>query len=206
MKRLFLASVAANTLDLIIPLLPDSPSKLKLAFVPTASNIYKNREWVDIDRNKLIDMGFSVKDVDIEGKSESVLREELSGIDVLFVSGGNTFYLLEKARESGFDKLAKEFIDAGKVYIGSSAGSVFVCSTIEFVSGMDDPKVAPNLKSYEGLNEVDFLLMPHQGDDEYKELYDKVLTKWRGLGYEVKTLTNNEALIVKGDKSEIVRT
>lgn len=200
MKRLFLASVAANTLDKIIHLLPDSPNKLKLAFVLTAANPYKNKEWLYFDRNKLVDMGFNVKDIDIEGKTENILRKELLGVDILFVSGGNTFYLLEKARNSGFDKIAKEFINDGKVYIGSSAGSVFVCPTIEFVKGMDNPEIAPSLKTYEGLNEINFLVLPHRGDAEYKKYYNNTLKKWKGLGYEVKTLTNNEALIVEGDK------
>ena len=204
MKKLFLSSVACFTLDKIKPLLPDVPNKLEVAFVLTASNPYKDKSWLYRDRDKLVEMGFKVKDVDIEGKTQEVLKKELSGIDVLFVSGGNTFYLLEKARESGFDKLAKELINQGTVYVGSSAGSVFVCPTIAFVEGLDDPKIAPSLTSHEGLNEVDFLLMPHYGDDEYKETYKKILEKWKDKGYKLKLLSNNEAIIVEGDKSKVV--
>jgi len=205
MKKLFLSSVACITLDKVVPLLPNTPNKLKVAFVLTASNPYKDKSWLYKDRNKLVEMGFKVEDVDIEGKTEKELRKTLVGIDVLFVSGGNTFYLLEKAIVSGFDKLAKELINKGIVYIGSSAGSVFVCPTIDFVEGLDDPKIAPSLTSYEGLNEVDFLVMPHYGDDEYKETYKKILEKWKDKGYKLKLLSNDEAVVVEGDKSRIVK-
>ena len=205
MKKLFLSSVACNTLDRITPLLPDKPSNLKLAFIPTASNPYKNKSWLYKDRDKLVEMGFKVKDVDIEGKTYDELKKDLSDIDVLFVSGGNTFYLLEKTLEGGFNELAKKFINQGKVYIGSSAGSVLVCPTIAFVEGLDDPKEAPSLKSYDGLNDVNFLVMPHYGNEEYKEMYEKILEKWKGSGHELKLMTDNEALIVEGDNSRIVK-
>ena len=204
MKKLFLSSNACITLDKIIPLLPDVPNQLRVAFVLTASNPYKDKSWLYKDRNKLVEMGFKVKDVDIEGKTEEQVKIELTDIDVLFVSGGNTFYLLEKAKASGFDKLAKELINKGIIYIGSSAGSVLVCPTIAYVDGLDDPKNAPLLKSYDGLNEVNFLVMPHYGDDEYKEIYKKILGKWKKKGYELKLLSNNEAVIVEGNKSKIV--
>lgn len=204
MKKLFLASIAHITLDKIIPLLPGDPHKLKLAFIPTASNPYTDKSWLLKDRDKLVDMGFQVTDVDIEGKTEGELRKALADIDVLFVSGGNTFYLLEKTLASGFDNVAKECINAGKVYIGSSAGAVLVSPTIAFVEGLDDPKAAPSLESYEGLNEVPFLVMPHYGDADYEEVYKEVLEKWKDRGYELKLLTNNEALIAEGDTSRIV--
>ena len=204
MKKLFLSSVACVTLDKITPLLSHDPHKLKFAFIATASNPYKDKSWLYRDRDKLVEMGFQIKDVDIEGKSFNELRELLSNIDVLFVSGGNIFYLLEKAKKSGFDKIAKELINKGNVYIGSSAGSVLLCPTIGFVDGLDDPGVAPSLTSYDGLNEVDFLIMPHYGDEEYKETYKKIINKWKNKSYAIKLLKNNQAIIVNGDKCKTV--
>ena len=107
--------------------------------------------------------------------------------------------------KSGFDSLAKELIDKGVVYVGSSAGSVLVCPTIAFVEGMDDPKVAPSLKSYRGLNEVELLVMPHYGDQDYKEVYREILERWKHKGFELKLLANDEALIVEDNNSMVVR-
>lgn len=95
MKKLFLSSVAYMTVDKVIPMLPDVPEKLKLAFVPTAANPYTSKIWMYKDRDALVEMGFEMMDIDVEGKTKDTLREVLSDIDVLFVAGGNTFYLLK---------------------------------------------------------------------------------------------------------------
>ena len=51
---------------------------------------------MDDDRNKLIKIGFNVIDFDLNSKTEEKVRETLSKVDIVFVAGGNTFYLLEK--------------------------------------------------------------------------------------------------------------
>ncbi len=206
MKKLFLASVAYKTLDKVLPLLPAVPSQLKLAFIPTASELYDDVSWLDKDRDKLVEMGFAVKDVSLKDSGIEKLRIELANIDVVFVAGGNTFYLLEKVIESGFDVLIKEMIDRGVVYIGSSAGSVLVSPTIEFVAGFDDPSAAPSLKSFNGLKIVDFLVAPHYQDQEYEVPFTKMLHEWQNKEYELKLLTNNQALIVDDDKLRVVES
>lgn len=188
-------------LDKGLELLPDEPKNLNLAFIPTATNLYKNKSWLYKDRDRLIAMEFIVRDVDIEDKTREDLEKEL---DVIYVSGGNTFYLLEKVRASGFDEIVKKLIDKGVVYIGSSAGAALVCLTIEPIMGMDDPEVVPSLTSYERLGIVDYLVLPHYGDEDYKKYYAAMLKKWENKGYELRLLTNNQALIVNGDVSKIV--
>lgn len=204
MKKLFLASIAYLTLDKAIELFPDNPTKLTVAFIPTAANLYEDKSWLMKDRDKLTAMGFTVKDVNLEEKTKEQLQKELTDIDVIFVSGGNTFYLLQQVRESGFDEIVKDMIEKGVVYIGSSAGAVLVSPTIEPVKGMDDEADAPRLTSYEGLGIVDYLVLPHYGDDYYKEQYKRMLNEWGNKGYELKLLTNNQALIVNGTETHLV--
>jgi dipeptidase E len=204
MKKLFLSSVAYLTLDKITELLPDHPSKLKLAFIPTAANLYTQKEWLYKDREKLVDMGFKVKDLDIDGKSKEFLQNELKNVDVVFVSGGNSYYLLEKVNESGFGEIIKELISKGVVYIGSSAGSVITCPTIAMVEDLDDIKDAPGLKSFKGLNLVDFLIFVHYGQEDCKKEYETINKNWVNKGYEIKYLTNSQALVVDGDKCKLI--
>lgn len=204
MKKLFLASEANVTLDKVTELLPRKPSELNVVFIPTAGDPYKEKSWLYEDRDKLVQMGFKVKDLNITGKTPSILNKELKNADVIFVAGGNTFYLLEKVRESGFDTIVKRLIDKGVIYIGSSAGSVLLCPTIAVVEGLDDPKEAPQLKSYTSLGIVDFLILPHYGDEQYKKKYEVIMKKWKNKGYEMKLLTNRQAIIVHGDKCKIV--
>lgn len=204
MKKLFLASVVANTIDKLIGTLDELPDKLTVAFIPTAADPYEDKWFVDEDRNKLKEKGFNVKDVDIKGKTEQELLQELKDADIIFVAGGNTFYLLEKARESGFDKTAKEFVEKGVIYVGSSAGATLAGPNIEPVKPFDNPAEAPGLKSFEGLNLVDFIILPHFGEEKYKQKYEEIVREYSEKGYKLITLTDNQAVIVEGHKYKIV--
>jgi len=51
-----------------------------------------------------------------------------------------------------------------KLFIGESAGAILVAPDIEYSKDTDNPLMAPNLKSYEALNIVDFYPVPHYND------------------------------------------
>src|SRR6266446_6017237 len=158
MKKLFLASFAYKTLDKITVLLPDRPQNLTAAFIPTAADPYDNKGFAEVDRKKLVELGFSVRDIDIKSKTEHELEGLLQGADLIAVAGGNTYYLLHHAQKSGFLKIAKTLIDKGVIYIGSSAGSILACPTIDVARLFDPPSIAPELQNYQGMNLVDFLV------------------------------------------------
>src|SRR6266576_1806650 len=99
---LFLTSIACNVLDQIVVELDAQPRDLSVAFVPTASNPSKNKEGTENDRAKLVELGFRVTDVDIATARYEELGQTLGAADVILVGGGNTFYLLQEARRSGF--------------------------------------------------------------------------------------------------------
>jgi dipeptidase E len=132
--KLFLASLASATMDLVQPLLSDEPSNLKLAYIATAADTYPGASWIESDKQKMSEMGFAYDVYDIKGKDVKTLRQELSTYDVIYVTGGNTFYLLYQARLSGFDIVIKELISQGIVYIGGSAGSCILCPTVKHVT------------------------------------------------------------------------
>ena len=203
MKKLFLASIVSNTIEKLIEILPGSSDKLAVAFIPTAADPYEDKWFVDEDRDKLKEKGFNVKDVDIKGKTEQELLEELKDVDIIFVAGGNTFYLLEKSRESGFDKIVKELIQKGVIYVGSSAGATLAGPDIEPIKTLDDPSKAPSLKSFNGLNLVDFIILPHFEEKNRKE-YGEIIRENSEKGYKLIILTDNQAVVVEGEEFKIV--
>ena len=202
MKKLFLASVVANVMEELTQFLPKLPNQLTIAFIPTAADPYEDKWFVDEDYNKLKEKGFNIRDIDIKGKTRQKLAKELKDIDVIFVAGGNTFYLLEKARESGFDEITKELVQRGIIYVGSSAGAIIVGPTIEPVKVFDDPSKAPLLKSFEGLNLVDFLILPHF-KKKNKDKYEKIMREFEGR-YGLILLIDNQAVVVKGSKYQVI--
>ena len=46
-----------------------------------------------------------------------VLFQEVKDFDIIYVCGENTFYLLKKIRETGFDKVIIEFTKTDKLYL-----------------------------------------------------------------------------------------
>jgi dipeptidase E len=204
MKKLFLTSVACKVLDKFVELLDCPPSDLTVAFIPTAADVYENKSFVDDDRNKLSELGFKILDINITNKTEEILQEQMKDIDIIFVAGGNTFYLLEKALASGFDKIVKKLVESGKYYIGSSAGSVLAGLTIEPVKLLDDPSKAQNLKSFDGLKLIDKIILPHCGNEKYQDKMNQILKDYSDVKDKIIKLTDNQAAIINDEAIKII--
>ncbi|MDD5291502.1 MAG: Type 1 glutamine amidotransferase-like domain-containing protein [Patescibacteria group bacterium] len=181
--------------------------KGKLVFITTASEPKSESDltWQDDDRNALIKARFDVFDYTITGKKEEDITEDLKNVDIVYVSGGNSFYLLEKVKESHFDKIVKNFVAKGKIYIGTSAGSIVAGPDIFPVYYLDSAKEAKNLKDYKGIGLVDFTVLPHWGSEHFRERYLKQrLEHVYKDGYKLILLNDNQYVAVEGNKYRII--
>ena len=204
MKKIFLASKASNVLDKFIEMLDKKPSDLTVGFVPTAADPYENKYFIVNDRDKLAEAGFNIIDVNIADKSQKFLQEQFKNIDIIFVAGGNVFYLLEKVFASGFDNIIKKHIENEKYYIGSSAGSIIIGTSVEPIQLLDDLSKWPNLKSFDGLKIVDKIILPHYGYEKYQEKMEILLQKYSNLSNNIIKLTDNQALIIENWNLKII--
>lgn len=203
MKKLYLTSLG---IDAMSNILPKPPTQMKVAFIPTAADPYTDKWFMEADIKKLNDMRFQLTLVDLKDKDEDQLRKSLQPMDMVYVCGGNSFYLLEKIYESGFDKVIKEFIEKGVIYAGASAGAVVAGPTIEPLASLDDPNKAPRLKTMKGLGFVDFVILPHFGKEKYLAKYNHIIELYSNRNFELKTLTDHQAIIVEGDQFRIIDT
>lgn len=203
--KLFLASLASETLDLVIPLLPDKPNNLNAAFIPTAADPYQesNMPWMTADHDKLVSMGFMVTDYDLKNKNSATLRNDLSQYDVIFVAGGNTYYLLNEVKKSGFDIVIKELLNKGVVYIGASAGSMILGPDINHLKTVDHPEIVPELTIYSCLNIINQRILPHFGKEKYAGRHAQLQNDW---GDKILPLRDDQAVIVNDGKTKIVTT
>lgn len=146
---------------------------LKTAFIATPLEPAAEQEdlsWVDQDRQALAKNNFVSFDYTITGKTIKQIQDDLSDIDVLYVSGGNTNYLLEQSQKSGFTEFVQEYVASGKIYLSTSAGSIITGPTIPpYLWG--DEVGAPNLSDYSGYTLVNFTLVPHWGSQIFHDLY-----------------------------------
>src|SRR3989338_1866853 len=172
----------------------------KTAFISTAADTYKNKWWIKQDKKILTKKGFRLKEIRLNRKlSLSELRE----FDIIYLAGGNTFYLLQKMRESGFRKIAGKLMESGVAYVGSSAGAAVAGPNIRCVRFLDDTSKS-NLKSFKGLGLVDFIPLPHFGNKKYAKQYEKVMLDLEKTRYKYMKIKENQAVFVKNGKIKIV--
>ncbi|WP_029410339.1 Type 1 glutamine amidotransferase-like domain-containing protein, partial [Treponema pedis] len=158
--------------------------------------------YVGADKKALEKIGLIIDELDISNSNEETINKKLKQNDYIFVSGGNTFYLLQELKRTGADKILIEQIKSGKPYIGSSAGSIILSKDIRYVSKMDSPKKAPNLNDYKSLGIVDFYPLPHYGNAPFKKIGEGIVSEY-GSQIDLKPINNKQAILVKSNKSEI---
>lgn len=201
--KLFLTSAGlpSETTGAFLRLLNKKPEETKVCFVITAANPQEDKGYVEEDRKRLKELGFQVAELDLEKENEESLKEKFKNFDVIFVEGGNTFYLLKYVRESGFDKALKPFLERGGIYLGVSAGS--------YIAGLDisptqwkhaEDKNIVELKDSRGLGFVDFVIFPH-----YKPEHESVIKENKSnFPFPIVALTDLQAILVENGKIEFV--
>jgi dipeptidase E len=200
--RLFLTSagLTPETKEYFLELLGKKPKGMDLCYIPTASDLSKDKRYVKKNRNRLLKLGFNITDVDIKNKNENSLSKKMDSFDIVFVEGGNAFYLLKHVRDSGFDSAIRRFLDRGGIYVGSSAGSMIAGLNIESAGWKHIDKNIVNLKDLTAMKLVPFVISAHL-DDKSIGLIRRCASK---VDYPVIALTDKQALLVDGDKRSIV--
>ncbi len=201
MKKLFLTSSFSKVGERLIDILPKPASMLTVVFIPTAADVYEDKWFVDRDREKLVSLGFqNMIELSLKDSSQTEIKEALQKADIIFVGGGNTFYLLDHVRKSGAFSLIQECVDKGVIYVGSSAGSYLACPTIEAAGWKHGDRNIVNLKDLDALACVPFLMSVH-----YSPEYDVVLKESIATTkFPVKILTDEQAIVVVGDEITLV--
>jgi len=205
MNKIFLTSSAYVVIEDLVGRLGRSVDGLKVMFLNTASEVEEgDKKWLQDDRDSLVKMGFEVFDYTITGKSEQEVMQAVESIDVLFVAGGNTFYLLEQARKCGFEKIVKDLMERGVIYIGSSAGSLLAGPDIEPIKYLDDPSKSESLRSFEAFGLTDVIVFPHWGSDGFREKYLKLIESVYRVGKKIILLTDQQYVMVEGENFQII--
>lgn len=198
MSTLFLTSNFSSVSTTIDTFLDANLKKSKALFIYTAAEVEKgDKTWLNDDREALQKMGFEVIDYSITGKTVDDFQKDFEEVRVVVVSGGNVFYLLEKAQESGFISFIQDFAERpGNVYIGSSAGAVITGPDIQPFSILDDPSAAKNIQTTKGFCFTDLYLFVHWGSENFKTSYLQGMPRlYQEMGKTV-LLTNHQFLYV----------
>jgi len=195
MKKIFLAASFADVSSHLAVFLNESLQDRSVAFIATASLVEDYRGYVENDRLAFKNLGLNINELDISHSTFESMKTILSESDYIFISGGNTFYLLQELRRTGADQLISDWINRGKPYIGSSAGSIVLAPDIDYIQLMDDINKAPQLSDTQGLNLIDFYPLPHFNNEPFIEIAHQIYTNYFSQ-LSLKPIDNDQFIIV----------
>lgn len=201
---MILTSSLYESIELVKKFLDKNTESKKILFIPTATNVDEYKKYIHLTQKAFEDFGYEVENFDVSIFSEEIAKEKLSEAKIVFISGGNTFYLLQELKRKNLTSYLKERIENGLLYIGESAGSVIAAPDIEYASIVDDKTLATELEDYTGLNLVDFYIVPHFEEEPFVESSRNTVELYKDK-LDLKLINNKEAILVENNNFTIIK-
>jgi len=190
--RLFLLSSNSYLYDPALPM-PFDLKSLKMAYITTASKGAPNTAYVERMRTHLSEQNIAYEEVDLDGKTPAELSRILSDKDIVFMEGGNAFYLMNSIRQSGFERVLKEHLQKGLIYMSACAGTQVATPMLALANWRHkDYYSSFGVDDHTAMALVPFLIVGHY-NSEQKDLVDEMIS---GITYPVRTLTDRQAIYV----------
>lgn len=174
-----------------------SLENLKVLFIVTASKKKLNLNYLNVTLQYLLEAGCKPGIFDISGVSEEELRSTVNKYDLILMGGGDTFYLMNEIRKTGFDKILKEWIKT-KPYVGISAGSYIMQPTIEIPTWYHPKEEWDYLTDFTAVNVVNFFFLVHAQKKDTEAIINRAKTENK----ELMIVNDGEALLVEDEKIE----
>lgn len=136
----------------------------KIGFLPTASK--DNQKKIDLFYKRFENNGSELSHFNLCSKIEG-FKDWILSRDIIYVGGGNTFYMLEIWKKNNLIKIFKEAYNKGIMLSGVSAGAVCWFDWI-----LSDSK-GLGLKPLRGINLISGSCTPHSSEDERINQFQK---------------------------------
>lgn len=183
-----------------LKLVNKSASEISVAFITTAAKAEKDTSYLEEDLNDLREIGIKkIKQIDISDPKVNWERTLIDS-DVIWIEGGNTFYLLQELKKAGLDKNLNNYL-GDKVFVGVSAGSIVVTPDISIASVPPGDSNDVGMEEFKGLGWVDFEVSPHTIN--YVPL-DNVERYAKNLERKLYAYDDNSAVLVKDNEVRVI--
>lgn len=120
-------------------------------------------------------------------------------LDIIYISGGNTFATLKRIKDCGFDKEIIRYVKSGVLYIGGSAGAHIATQSIEHIAAFDS--IPDGMNEFKGLGLFDGILICHY-TAERKRLLDDLISNSK---YKVYALSDDDSLVVNSITDDVIQ-
>lgn len=196
--KLFLCSHFSSVGSLIKEEIDDK----KVAFIPTASLHEGYTGYVGSARKLFKKLGASVTEIDISTEAYSTIQAVFEDADVIYFTGGNSFFLMDQLRKTETDELLKKELANGKLMIGESAGAIICAPTIQYIEQMDEKPEDYSQEDNEGLDLIDFYVLPHYLTAPFKKITERIMAEFSDLN--ICAINNHQAIIVNDEGSKVI--
>ena len=196
--KLFLCSHLSSVGSLI----KEKIDNKKVAFIPTASLHEGYTGYVGSARKLFKKLGASVTEIDISTEAYSTIQAVFEDADVIYFTGGNSFFLMDQLRKTETDELLKKELANGKLMIGESAGAIICAPTIQYIEQMDEKPEDYSQEDNEGLDLIDFYVLPHYLTAPFKKITERIMAEFSDLN--ICAINNHQAIIVNDEGSKVI--
>jgi len=167
----------------------------------------------ELELAALADLGLGAAELDLRDYfgHQQRLRQELAGVGLAWLRGGNTFMLRSALDRSGADAVFEELLAADAlVYAGYSAGGCVLSPSLRGLELVDDADAVTRAYGtpppWDGLGLLGEAFVPHYRSPGHPETaaIERVVTRYRAEGIAYRTLHDGQALLVNGQDATIV--
>jgi dipeptidase E len=189
---LFSTITDTNSQTILSQIFNDDIKNKVLAYMPS-DGVANSETYIDEWRSYAQRFGADFSVVNNHSSDEAE-RAKILDSNILLISGGNTFALLNNLRKSGLDQAIIEFTQKPNFILsGFSAGALVLTPTIAICNlpGCDENLVG--ITDLNGLGVFDFEVFPHYAD----ALHKKILESYRSTThYQVREISDEDFITV----------
>ena len=172
----------------------------------TAREIYRAEVYDPLAEFHALGLQPTLVDLRAHFGDPQSLRTRLSNYDLVWVMGGNSFVLRRAMRQSGFDTVIRDLVEADAIaYGGYAAGAVVAGPTLRGMELMDDPFELPAGYADEpliwhGLSLTPFAIVPHyRSRHADAAAAEKVVSYMRARRTRFRAISDGEVIVQVGN-------
>lgn len=184
-----------------------SNKEINVVYIPTAANVEEGgKEWLINDLYNICKQNYGFVDiVDISALPKDIWLSRIEKANVIFVGGGNTYYLMSWLKKSGLEEILPELLKT-RVYVGISAGSLVATANLRMSTSQKSysENVFP-IKGDKGLGFVNFHVRPHLNSENFPKLRVEFIAEIaKDIPEPVYAIDDNTAISINDNKVEVV--
>lgn len=171
----------------------------------TARDIYRTEVYDPLAEFRALGLEPDELDLRAHFGDAPSLRARLANYDLVWVMGGNSFVLRRAMRQSGFDTIIRDLLEADAIaYGGYAAGAVVAGPSLRGMELMDDPWELPDGYDepliWHGLGLTPFAIVPHYRSRHPEAASaEKVVSYMRARRTRFRAISDGEVIVRVGN-------